>query len=189
MQSTSLFLFSEVCLCAIERTIGVWTSVKVLYHERDRENGPLFQALRDDALSVCSTETVRSMALVVQRSLFFTLEELRYEEPATEAGRALAWPFLWFENNFCQSKWSKKKGKQANASLRPIVGSKKAEKKSSWVALVQSGVHAYMSKIDQTQGRARRAIIGRRPQRDRGCEMTFKTEGRDRREPILTKRD
>ena len=52
------------------------------------------QALRDDALSVCSTETVRSMPLVVQRSLFFTLEELRYNEPATEAGRALAWLFF-----------------------------------------------------------------------------------------------
>ena len=63
------------------------------------------QALRDDGLSVCSTETVRSMPLVVQRSLFFTLEELRHEEPATEAGRALAWPFFfWFENSFCQSK-------------------------------------------------------------------------------------
>ena len=45
---------------------------------------------------VCSTEIVRSMPLVVQRSLFFTLEELRYEEPATEAGRALAWPFFFF---------------------------------------------------------------------------------------------
>ena len=35
------------------------------------------QALRDDAasLSVCSMETVRSMPLAVQRSLFFTLEE------------------------------------------------------------------------------------------------------------------
>ena len=51
-------------------------------------------ALRDDGLSVCSTETVRSMPLVVQRSLFFILEELRYEEPATEAGRALARPFF-----------------------------------------------------------------------------------------------
>ena len=56
-----------------------------------------FQSLRDDGLSVCSTETVdvRSMPLVVQRSLFFTLEEVRYEEPATEAGRALAWPFFF----------------------------------------------------------------------------------------------
>ena len=53
------------------------------------------QALRDDAagLSVRSTETVRSMPLVVQLSLLFTLEEL-YEEPATEAGRALGWPFF-----------------------------------------------------------------------------------------------
>ena len=54
------------------------------------------QALRDDGLSVCSTETVRSMPLVVRRSLFFTLGELRYEEPATEAGRALAWLFFFF---------------------------------------------------------------------------------------------
>ena len=54
------------------------------------------QTLRDDAasLSVCSTETVRSIPLVVQPSLFFTLEELRYEEPATEAERALAKAFF-----------------------------------------------------------------------------------------------
>ena len=43
--------------------------------------GPPFQALRDadDALSVRWMETVRSMARIVQRSLFFTLEELRHE--------------------------------------------------------------------------------------------------------------
>ena len=78
MQSTSLLMFSQACLCVIEWTTAVGTSVEVLYHKRDRENGPLdlFQALRDNARSVCSTETVRSMALVVQRSLFFTLEEL-----------------------------------------------------------------------------------------------------------------
>ena len=70
------------------------------------------------------------MAFVVQRSLFFTLEELTYEEPATGAGRALAWRFFfWLENNFCQSKYViKEERKKANASLRPIVGSKKAEK-------------------------------------------------------------
>ena len=60
--------------------------------------------------------------------------------------------FFWFENSFCHSKWSKKKRKQANASLRPIVGWKKAEKKKSSSALDTR------SKIDQTQGRASRAI-------------------------------
>ena len=90
MQRTSLFMFSQVCWCMIERTIWAVTSVEVLYHERDRANGPLFQVLRDHALSVCSTETVRSLAFDVERSLFFTLEEHRYEELATEAGRALA---------------------------------------------------------------------------------------------------
>ena len=39
-----------------------------IYHEQGRENGSVFQALSDDALSVFSTETVRSMAMVVQCS-------------------------------------------------------------------------------------------------------------------------
>ena len=39
-----------------------------------------------------------------------------------------------------------------------------------------------MSKIDQTQGRASRAIDRAPAPRDRGCEMTFETEARDRRE-------
>ena len=38
-----------------------------------------------------------------------------------------------------------------------------------------------MSKVDQTQGGASRAIDRLPPPRDRGCEMTFETEGRDRR--------
>ena len=123
------------------------------------------------------------MPLVVQRSLFFTLEELRYEEPATEAGIALAWPFFFGLRTVFVSR-SDGRRKLAKASLRPFVGSKKAEKK---VIVSSSGVHAYMSKIDQTQGRASRAIDrarGRRPPRDRGCEMTFETEARDRR--VLT---
>ena len=46
-------MFSQICLCVIEETIGLRTSVKVLYRERGRENSPLFLALHDDALSVC----------------------------------------------------------------------------------------------------------------------------------------
>ena len=38
-----------------------------------------------------------------------------------------------------------------------------------------------MSKIDQTQGRASGAIDRAPAPRNRGCEMTFETEGRDRR--------
>ena len=159
MQSTSLFMCSQVCLCVIERTIGVWTSVKVLHHERDVQ-GKLpslsNQALRDDALSLClSTETVRSMPLVVQRSLFFTLEELRYEEPTTEAGRALAWPFFFGLRTVfvSRSDWRRKESKQGqSSSLRWI------EESRIKVIVSSSGVHAYMSKIDQTQGRAGRAI-------------------------------
>ena len=90
----------------------------------------------------------------------------------------LAWPFFWFENSFCHSNWSKKKGKPANASLRPIVGSKKAEKKSSWVALEYT-----RTQVRSIKRRPAPAAwsTGRRPPRDRGCEMTFETEGRNRR--------
>ena len=154
----SLFTCSQVCLCVIERTIGglnVFQS-PVPWAEQGKWPSLSIQALRDDALSVSSTETVRSMPLVVQRSL----EELRYEEPATEAGRKLAWPFFWFQNSFCQSKWSKKKGKKASASLRPIVRSKKAEKK---VTVSSSGVHAYRSKIYTIQTEGRGLIGDSRP--------------------------
>ena len=75
--------------------------------------------------------------------------------------------FFWFENSFFQSKWSKKKGKKANASLRPIVGSKKAEKK---VIVSSFGVHAYMSKIDQTEGRSFVLAVGLAHLRARLCD-------------------
>ena len=171
MQSTSLFCFSEVCLCVIEWTIGVWTSVKVLYHERDRENGPLFQALRDDAL--CSTETVRSMALVVQRSLFFTLEELGCEEPATEAGRALAWPFFLVWEKLLSVEVieeERKASKRQSSSDRWIEKSRK----KVIVSCSSSGVHAYMSQLVIARSIKRRAApaarsTGRRAPRDRGC--------------------
>ena len=114
------------------------------------------EALRDDALSVCSTETVQSMPLVVQRSLFFTLEELRYGEPATEAGRALAWPFFFFfglRTVFVSRSDRRRKESKQRPVFVPSLDRRKQKKKSSC-----SGVHAYMSKIDQTQGRASRAI-------------------------------
>ena len=86
--------------------------------------------------------------------------------------------FFWFENNFCLLKWSKKKGKQANTSLRPIVGSKKAEKKSPWVALEYT--RTWVRSIKRRVAPAARST-GSRPPRDRGCEMIFETEGQDRR--------
>ena len=70
----------------------------------------------------------------------------------------------------------RKASKGQSSSLRWIEESK--EKK---VIVSSSGVHAYMSKIDQTQGRASRAIDRAPTPRDRACEMTFETEARDRR--------
>ena len=89
-----LFMFGPLCLCVIEWSSRVGSSVKVLYHELDREKCPLFRALHDADDAVRSMETVREMACF-HRSLFFTLEELGYEEPATEAGRACAWHVFW----------------------------------------------------------------------------------------------
>ena len=107
-----------------------------MYHERDRENGPLLQALGDDALSVCSTETVRSMTLVVQPDLCFSLWKSSYtRSPPLRREERLHGLFFWFENKLSVQVIEDKKGKQKNTSLRPIVGSKKAEKKSPSVAL------------------------------------------------------
>ena len=103
-------------------------------------------------VSVCSTENVRSMPLVVQRSLFFTLEDLRYEEPATEAGRALAWPFFFGLRTVFVSRSDRrrKESKQTPVFVRSLDRRKQKKKSSSALDT--------RSKIDQTQGRASRAI-------------------------------
>ena len=49
-------------------------------------------------------ETVRLMALVVQQPLFFTFEDLRYEDPPLRREERLRALFFRFENNFCYSK-------------------------------------------------------------------------------------
>ena len=95
------------------------------------------------------------MPLVVQRSLFFTLEEVRYEEPATEAVRALAWPFFFFFFGLrtvfvTRSDRRRKESKQTPVFVRSLDGRKQKKKSSSAL-----DTH---SKIDQTQGRASRAI-------------------------------
>ena len=142
MQSTSVFMFSQVCLCLIERTIGVWTSVKVLYHKRERENGHLFQ------FKLCVTMVFRFAQRIPSDRCRWLSNDLSLwknsdtRSPALRREERLHGLFSWFENSFCQSKWSKKKGKQANVSLRPIVGSKKAEKSHRQLCRL----YAHMSK-------------------------------------------
>ena len=140
---------------------GLWTSVKVLHHERDRENGPLFQ------FKLCVT-ILRVFRFAQRRpsnrcrwssnDLWFHFGRTQIRGARHWGGKSACMAFFWFENSFCQSKWSKKKGKQANASLRPIVGSKKAEKK------------VIMSSLEYTRTWVRsikRRALGPRQPRDR----------------------
>ena len=77
---------------------------------------------------------------------FSLLEELGYEEPATEAGRALAWPFFFrFEKNFCRSKRSKKKGKEATSSSDPWI----EERRKTQVLERRSGVHRLSTRVHE----------------------------------------
>ena len=135
------------------------------------------QALRDDSLSVCSTETHPIDA--VGRRTIFVLHFGRTQIRGARhwGGKSACMAFLWFENSFCQSKWSKKKAsKGQSSSLCWIEESRK--KKSSWVALEYT--RTWVRSIKHRAAPAARST-GRRPPRDRGCEMTFETEARDRR--------
>ena len=124
MQSTSLFMFSQVCLCVIERAIGIGTSIKVLYHEWGRENGPLFQAFAwrcsfgDRPLDGVGHPKI---------SVFHFWKNSDTRSPPLRREERLRGLLLGVGDNVFQWKWSKKKGNQAPASLRLIVWSKKGE--------------------------------------------------------------
>ena len=106
-----------------------WTSVKDLYHERERENSPLFQfKLWVTMLFRFAQRRPSDRLPLVQRSLFFILEELRYEEPSTEAGRALTWPFFGLRTVFAsRSDWRRKERKQTPVFVR---SNRRKQKKS-----------------------------------------------------------
>ena len=121
---------------------GLSVCQSTVVHERDRENGLFFQALREDALSVSQPSdrwrwASSHLCFSLSKYSAMNSRSLRLEE---------RWHCLFsgFENNFCQSKWWKKKWNEVNASLCLIVGSKK-EKKG---IVSNSGVHAHMSKIN-----------------------------------------
>ena len=187
MQSTSLFLFSEVCF------VRDWTDnwgLNVCQSPAPWAGQGKWPSLSSFAWR-CSFGLFngdRPIDGIGGPTIFvFTLEELGYEEPATEAGRALAWPFFWFENNFCQSKWSKKKrkaSKHQSSSDRWIEESRNW--KSPWAVLQYT--RTWVRSIKRRAAPAARST-GRRPPRDRSCEMTFETEGRDRRERQTKERE
>ena len=179
MQSTSVFMCCQVCFPWLKGQLGFERLSKSCAMSGTWENGPLFH------FKLCVTMVFRFAQRRPSTSdrcrwssndLCFSLwKKSDTRSPPLRREELLHGLFFWFENSFCQSKWSKKKRKQANASLRPIVGWKKAEKKSHrqlWTRAVRS--------IKRRAAPAARST-GRRPPRDRGWEMTFETEGRDRR--------
>ena len=98
--------------------------------------------------------------------LFFTLEELRYEEPPTEAGRTLAWPFFCLRTVFVsRSDRRKKESKQT-----PVFESRQ-KKTSSAVEYTSTWVRS----IKRKAAPAVRST-GRRPPRGRGWDYDLRNQ-------------
>ena len=154
MQSTLVFMCCQVCLCVIERTIGVWTSVKVLYHERDRENGPLFQCKLCVAMVFRFAQRRPSdRCRWSSNDLCFSLwKNSDTRSPPLRRDERLHGLFFLVWEQFLSVEVieeEKKASKRQSSSFRWIEESRK--KKSSSALDTRS-------KIDQTQGRASRAI-------------------------------
>ena len=134
---------SQVCLCVIERTIEVWTSVKVLYHERDRENGPLFQ------FKLCVTLVFR----FAQRR---PSDRCRWSSRGARhwGGESACMAFFFFGLRtifVSRSDRTRKESKQTPVFVRSLDRIEEGKKK-------QKKHRQLWSEIDQTQGRASRAI-------------------------------
>ena len=181
MQSTSLFMCSQICLCVIERTIGVWTSVKVLYHERERENGPLFQFTWSFAWR-CSFGLLngdRPIDAVGRPTIFvfhFGRAQIRGASHWGGKSAYMAFFFLVWEQFLSVEviEEERKESKGQSSSLRWIEESRK----KSHRALEYT--RTWVRSIKRRAAPAARST-GRRPPRDRGCEMTFETEAWNRR--------
>ena len=156
MQSTSMFLFSLVWLCVIERTIRVWTPVK-----RDRENGHLFQFTR------CVTMLIRfahlrpsgSMALVVERSLL-TLEKTQIRGARHWGGNSSnkAFFLVWEQVLSVEVIEEERKASKRQVSSDRFI--EKSRKKSSWIVLEYT--RTWVRSIKRRAAPAARST-GRRP--------------------------
>ena len=154
MQSTSVFMCCQVCLCVIERTIGVWTSVKVLCHERDMGKWP--------SLSNSSFAWRWSFGLLngdrpidaVGRPTIFVFHFGRTQIRGARhwGGKSACMAFFFGLRTVFVSRSDRrrKESKQTPVFVRSLDGRKQKKKSASAVDA--------RSKIDQTQGRASSAI-------------------------------
>ena len=154
IQSTSMFMCSHVCLCVIERTIGVSTSVKVLYHERERENGPLFR------FTLCMTVVFRCAQRRPSDRCRWSSNDLCFSfwknsdtrSPPLRRGERLHGLFFFGLRTVFVSRSDRrrKESKQTPVFVRSLDRRRQKKKK-------KKNRHLW-SEIDQTQGCASRAI-------------------------------
>ena len=138
------------------------TSIQCMI-SRTGKNGQLFPALSDDSLSVFSTETVRSTALIAQCFCFSLLKNSDTRSQSLRREARLQCLFFGLRTIFVsQSDRRRKESKRPQVLTRSL--DRRKQRKSH---LINSGVHAYMSKIDQTQGRQPCDRPGAAPERPR----------------------
>ena len=181
MQSTSLFMFGQVCLCMIKRTMGSLDRLS----QFSTMSGTVKMAV---SFKLCAMPMLRfqfagwrpsdryrwssnDLCYSFWKNLNTRSPLLRREEPS-------GFFFFFFFLRLTFVSQSDRRRKETN--WPPVfVWSLDRRKESLWVALGYTRTWIRSIKL-----RAAPAAwsTGRRSPRDRGCEMTVKTEGRDRRE-------